>query len=142
MRARESSAQLVFTIWFAVTVTLIVPPNEHFKLLMAFTAGKPERFTVVLVPDHGGMNWGKHGIGVSVPIAADVAAETVGFAVDVHIPKVGKTEKVALESFKAGAFDVMIVGRPIATTQGASPLSHMHVEPELTIVLIAGAAAI
>jgi len=29
---------------------------------------------------------GMHGIGVSAPIAADVAAATVGFASDVHIP--------------------------------------------------------
>ena len=32
---------------------------------------------------------GTHGIGVSTPIAAEVAAETVGLAIERHIPKVG-----------------------------------------------------
>ena len=108
---------------------------------MALTAGAPLRFTVVLVPDQGGMKTGTQGIGVRTPMAAEVAAATVGFACDVHIPKVGNSAGVALNSFNAGAFDVMIVGSPMATVQGASPLSHMQVEPELTIVLTAGGAA-
>ena len=108
---------------------------------MALTAGSPARFTVVLVPDHGGMNTGMQGIGVSTPIAADVAAATVGFVCDVHMPKVGNTAGVALDSFNDGVADVMTAGNPMATGQGASPLSHMQVEPLLTIVFTAGGAA-
>ena len=107
---------------------------------MALTAGELARFTVVLVPDQGGRKTGMQGMGVRTPMAADVAAATVGFVCDVHIPKVGSSAGVAFTAFNAGVVDVMTVGNPMATTQGARPLSHMHVEPELTIVLTAGAA--
>lgn len=45
--------------------------------------------TIALPGAQGAGITGTHGIGVNTPIAADVAAETVGLAIERHIPKVG-----------------------------------------------------
>ena len=57
-------------------------------LLELFRAGFPPTRTVGDPGAHGAAQAGMQGIGVSTPSAAAVAAATVGFARDVHIPNV------------------------------------------------------
>ncbi len=74
---------------------------------------------------------GTHGIGVNTPRAAAVAAATVGFAMDVHIPN-GIMLKHGLQSM------IFAAGRLLAYTQltggttnddGARPNEHLHIAP-------------
>jgi hypothetical protein len=53
------------------------------------SAGVPPIIVFIAPGFHGPRGTGTHGIGVSTPSAADVAAATVGFANDVHIPNGG-----------------------------------------------------
>lgn len=46
-------------------------------------------FTIALPGAQGATITGTHGIGVNTPMAAEVAAETAGFAIERHMPKVG-----------------------------------------------------
>lgn len=67
----------------------ICPPQVHIHLLLLVSAGMFITFTIALPGAQGAGITGTHGIGVSTPIAADVAAETVGLAIERHMPKVG-----------------------------------------------------
>lgn len=67
----------------------ICPPHVHIHLLLSVNAGMFITFTWALPGAQGAAITGTHGIGVSTPIAAEVAADTVGLAMDRHIPKVG-----------------------------------------------------
>ena len=74
-----------------------------------------------------------HGIGVSTPSAAAVAAATIGFESNVQTPKGGM--------FTMGAISVMLAagipqnGRPAGRTEsieGATPPLHMSAAPAQT----------
>lgn len=61
-------------------VTEICPPQLHIHLALFISAGIPEIFTCP--PGvQGATIKGTHGMGVSTPIAADVAVATVGLAI-------------------------------------------------------------
>lgn len=67
----------------------IWPPQVHIHLLLLVRAGMFITFTIALPGAQGAGITGTHGIGVNTPMAADVAAETVGLAIERHMPKVG-----------------------------------------------------
>jgi hypothetical protein len=67
--------------------TWITPPKLHIRSEFASTAGMPSTITVGAPGTHGADVFGMQGIGVKTPIAAAVAAATVGFAMLIHIPK-------------------------------------------------------
>jgi len=69
--------------------TEIEPAQLHMHLLLLVSTGIPPAVIVAAPGIQGAAVAGIHGIGVSVPHAADVAAATVGFAKDLHIPKEG-----------------------------------------------------
>src|SRR5436853_7476024 len=74
---------------------------------------------------------GMHGAGVGVPIAAEVAATTIGFALLLHIPK-GMTLTIGMLSsmVAAGILFVMtlFMGRSMnKVVPGASPSEHFNV---------------
>lgn len=66
---------------------MITPPYEHIHIEVEVSAGEPQILTVSEPGFHGAIVSGIHGIGVNTPIAAAVAAATVGFAGELHIPK-------------------------------------------------------
>lgn len=68
-------------------VTLITPPHLHMHFEELLSAGSPPISTVGEPGDHGASVAGMQGIGVSTPIAAAVAAATVGLARELHMPK-------------------------------------------------------
>ncbi len=84
----------------------MTPPQVHINLELLFIAGI-EPISVNGFPGvHGATVTGTHGIGVKTPIAAAVAAATVGLAGDWHIPN-GAMLTIGLLSiiFAAGIFD-------------------------------------
>ncbi len=66
---------------------LITPPQLHMHFEMLSSAGILAINTVGAPTTHGDDVAGTHGIGVNTPSAAAVAAATVGFAGELHIPK-------------------------------------------------------
>src|SRR5215472_17502116 len=70
------------TIW-------ITPPHRHISRHVLSSAGMPPISTVGAPGSQGAGVAGTQGIGVSTPIAAAVAAATVGLAGLMHSPKGG-----------------------------------------------------
>jgi hypothetical protein len=74
---------------------------------------------------------GMQGMGVSVPIAADVAAATTGLASDWHIPN-GKIFTMGLLSimFACGLllFITLLIGKT-TRVEGANPMLHFIIAP-------------
>lgn len=68
------------------TVTEITPPHMHMHFELLFKAGKLLSKTVGEPGTQGATVTGMQGIGVSTPNAAAVAAATIGFASEVHMP--------------------------------------------------------
>ena len=85
------------------------------------------------MPGLQGMVTGTHGMGVSVPIAAAVAAATVGFVWDLHIPN-GRMLVIGAQSMMlaAGMTEAVTVGATTIKVEGARPWEHVSVEPLFT----------
>src|SRR5947209_10115444 len=64
----------------------MTPPQIQASVETLSRAGALPSSTVGAPVTHGAGVFGIHGIGVSTPRAAAVAAATIGFAGDVHIP--------------------------------------------------------
>jgi len=113
-----------------VDTTLMAPPKEqkHFEDVVAM--GEPP--TMVREGDiQGAAVTGVHGIGVSTPSAAEVAAATVGFASEVHIPK-GRmlTNGLVSMMFATGndELSTRLMGKTFST-EGATPKLHLSMLP-------------
>jgi hypothetical protein len=66
---------------------LITPPQMHISLQVLSSAGALARSTVGAPGTQGAGVLGMQGMGVKAPIAAAVAAATIGLANDWHMPK-------------------------------------------------------
>ena len=80
---------------------------------------------------HGAGVFGMHGMGVSTPIAAAVAAATIGFAGDIHIAKgMMFTNGMLSMMLASGTSSVMtwFVGSTTSVL-GAMPMVHIMVAP-------------
>jgi hypothetical protein len=67
----------------------MLPPQAHLHLEFLVSAFLFAIFTLLEPGFHGPGITGIQGMGVSTPIAAEVAADTVGLDMDLHIPKGG-----------------------------------------------------
>ena len=67
-------------------VTSMMPAQMQFNFDVSFSAGMFANRTVGDPGTHGAGVAGTHGIGVRTPIAAAVAAATIGVDGDWHIP--------------------------------------------------------
>jgi hypothetical protein len=112
---------------------VMTPAQEHMHVLVLFRAGI---LPIMTVGDPGvqGVVTGTHGIGVSTPSAAAVAAATVGLARELHIPN-GGMFTIGLKSmmFAAGgpsAF-VRFTGNTIRLA-GDAPKLHAIMAPIFT----------
>lgn len=65
----------------------MTPPQVHIHLAVSGNAGNLLMFTLIAPGAQGAGITGIQGIGVKTPNAAAVAAATVGFAMEEHIPK-------------------------------------------------------
>ena len=66
--------------------TLIMPVHMHISVHVLSSVGLLANSTVGAPGTQGAVVTGIHGIGVSTPKAAAVAAATDGFAGDMHMP--------------------------------------------------------
>lgn len=66
---------------------VITPAHMHISVDMLSRVGMLPSRTVGAPGTHGETVAGMQGIGVRTPIAAAVAAATIGFAGDIHMPK-------------------------------------------------------
>lgn len=106
----------------------------HLHVL--FTAGLPPTSTVGEPGAQGAAITGTHGIGVSTPAAAAVAAATCGLARDLHIPN-GMIFVIGMLSIMhAGGIllhMVLLVGKTF-NTDGAIPKLHISWAPDVTMI--------
>ncbi len=109
---------------------LITPPQLHIHCEVLPSAGLPSISTVGDAGVHGVDVTGMQGMGVNTPCAAAVAAATVGFAIDEHMPK--------RSIFTKGLLSIMVAtAGPSAgvflggTTSGAGavPKEHPSIAP-------------
>ncbi len=70
---------------------LMTPPQLHISLELSLSAGMPHTSTVGAPGAQGATVMGMHGMGVNTPIAAAVAAATMGLAGLWHMPKAGRS---------------------------------------------------
>jgi hypothetical protein len=107
-------------------VTEITPAHTHIHFDVLFRVGLLSSNTVREPGTQGVTVFGMHGIGVNVPEAALVAAATVGFAMELHIPN-GIIFSIDTWSviFAAGTplLSVILVGSTIRLL-GAEPKLH------------------
>jgi hypothetical protein len=110
----------------------ITPPHVHMHLDVLFKAGWPPIMQVAEPGTHGAVT-GTQGIGVNTPKAAAVAEATVGFAMDVHIPKVGMLV-IGIQSaiVAAGVPAMVLLVGNTTRAEGATPKEHIITAPAVT----------
>ena len=114
----------------------MTPAQLHIHLHVLFTAGLPPTNTVGDPGAQGAEITGVQGIGVNTPPAAAVAADTCGFAIDVHIPNGMMFVIGTLSMIHAAGILLhmtLAFGRTLST-DGAIPKLHISCAPEVTII--------
>lgn len=113
---------------------LITPPQLHMQVESEFSAGLFPIITVVDPGTHGAATTGTHGIGVSTPSAAAVAAATVGLDSVVHIPNGMMLRSGTWSMIVAAGNPPAIVCATGSTTSddGAAPKLHCSSAPLVT----------
>lgn len=110
---------------------LMTPPQLHMHFDTLSSAGMLAISTVAAPGTHGELVAGMQGMGVRTPIAAAVAAATVGFAGELHTPN-GRIFTIGTWSmmFAAGgpSHSTLFIG---STTRldGAAPKLHIIIAP-------------
>ena len=111
-------------------VNWITPAQLHMHLEVLLSPGMLRTSTVGEPGAQGAGMTGTQGIGVKTPSAADVAAATVGFASDWHIPKGGILAIGILSIiFAAGGPCPSTVGTGTTRVLGANPKLHVIMAP-------------
>jgi hypothetical protein len=110
-----------------------MPAQAQVSLLLSLSAGIFPIRTVGAPATHGAAVTGTHGIGVSTPNAAAVAAMTVGFDGLEHMPNGGMFTIGAKSMIVAAGAPVSVrfVGRT-AKVAGAAPKLHCIIAPAQT----------
>jgi hypothetical protein len=132
------SFQGIITVVCPASLIWIIPPQAHVSLQLLSSAGMFPISTVGAPGAHGAGIKGTQGIGVNAPIAAAVAAATVGFAIDEHVPN-GMMFTIGMLSmmFAAGVpVCVKFVGNTDSVL-GAAPKLHCNIAPIQTCIAIA-----
>lgn len=112
----------------------ICPPHMHTLQLERINAGCPCTNTWGLPGIQGEVMAGMHGIGVNTPIAAEVAAATVGLDRVLHMPK-GMMFTMGAKSmiFPLGTLLSISVRPGLAINdEGAMPKVHVMIAPVTT----------
>jgi hypothetical protein len=120
---------MLWVTWPAFT-KLMTPPQMHVKVDTLSSAGALHSMTVGAPATHGAGVAGRQGIGVSTPRAAEVAAATMGLAIEVHIPNGGMfiigTWSMMFAAIMLLVITVLGVGTSVL---GASPKLHFMAAP-------------
>src|ERR1700677_4921005 len=121
---------IISVIWPAM-VKVITPPHMHMSVETLSSAGMLASSTVAAPGVHGAVVAGMHGIGVSTPNAAAVAAATTGFAGDMHMPK-GMMFSIGTMSMILAAGMLLVIIIFVGSTTsvlGAIPNEHIIIAP-------------
>jgi hypothetical protein len=120
---------MLWLTWPAFT-KVITPPQRHVKVDTLSSAGALHSITVGAPATHGAGVAGMHGTGVSTPMAAEVAAATIGLAIEVHMPNDGMfmigTWSMMFAAIMLLVITVLGVGTSVL---GASPKLHFMAAP-------------
>jgi hypothetical protein len=112
-------------------VSEMTPPKAHWQVEPATRTGTPPASVCGAIGIHGAGTAGTHGIGVSTPSAAAVAAATVGFASDWHIPNGAMLAPGAMSVMTAsGRPSTIGLGATTASVDGAIPKVQAIIAPE------------
>lgn len=107
---------------------LICPAHVHMHIDVLFNTGIPPSVTVGDPGVQGEAVAGMHGMGVSTPNAAVVAAATTGLAGDMHMPK-GMMFTMGAKSMILAAICFPHCTRLTGSTikaEGATPIVHIN----------------
>lgn len=115
------------------TKTWITPPQLHINLDEFCKPGIPPTITVGAPGAQGAAVAGMQGIGVKTPRAAAVAAATIGFAGQLHMPN-GMMLTMGLLSmmFAAGVPVMTRLAGNTMSALGATPKLHWRLAPMAT----------
>jgi hypothetical protein len=113
---------------------VIAPPHMQLHMELLFSAGMLAIMTVAEPGDQGAAVFGMHGMGVNTPSAAAVAEATVGFAIDMHMPKGGMFTMGLLSMMFAagGPAPMTLFAGSTLNVLGATPNEHIIIAPETT----------
>lgn len=111
----------------------ITPPQAHIAFESLVRAGFPPMSKAGLPGAHGPVITGIQGMGVKAPMAAAVAAATVGLAREVQVPKGGILTMGIWSKTEARAMDDMtLAAGSTFKTDGAAPKEHCMAAPPNT----------
>ena len=111
----------------------ITPPQLHMHFEELLSAGMFSMRTVGAPGAQGAAMAGMHGIGVSTPSAAAVAAVTVGLARLWHIANGGMLTMGLLSMMlAAGMAPALVLGRITFRVLGATPNEHCSIAVDTT----------
>jgi hypothetical protein len=113
----------------------MTPPHEQLQSDGAVSAGMLPIKVFAAPGFHGPNGTGTHGIGVSTPSAAAVAAATVGFDRLVHIPKGGMFIDGTMSLIVAAGLPSMktrLVGNTLSV-DGATPKLQLNIAVEVAL---------
>ena len=115
----------------------IIPPHVHNSFELLLRAGMPAIKTFGEPGIQGAVVTGMQGMGVSTPIAAAVAAATVGFEGEMHIEKGRMLTRGLLSMILAIGIAVLTLftGRTV-NEPGAIPKLHFSIAPPHTVIPI------
>jgi len=102
----------------------MTPPHAHISFDESFSVGMLPTSIVGEPGAHGAGVTGTHGIGVKTPSAAAVAAATVGFDSELHMPNGG--------TFVIGTLSMIVAaGVPVSTALTGRTTSELGAAPKL-----------
>lgn len=126
---------IIFTV--PGKLILIEPPYTHISVESEVNAGFPPIRTVGLPGAQGAIVAGIQGMGVRTPMAAAVAAATIGFAILLHMPNGMILTSGTLSIMDASA--VLLITLAAGSTfigVGAAPKEHINIAPPHTHIPI------
>ncbi|OJX81050.1 MAG: hypothetical protein BGO92_08225 [Magnetospirillum sp. 64-120] len=129
------------TVAWPGALTWMTPPYEHISMLELLSAGILAIMTVGDPGAHGAAVAGMHGMGVSTPKAAAVAAATMGFAGLLHMAK-GRMFTIGLLSMMFAAAGPPAMTQLVGSTTnelGAAPKLQVNIAPMQTCIPIVAA---
>src|SRR3954468_5551205 len=115
-------------------VMVMTPPNEQTQVEPDTSAGLPPIVVCGAVGIQVPAIAGTHGIGVSTPSAAAVAAATVGLAMEEHMPNGGMLTIGTMSAIAPAGRPSMVtllIGRMLSVV-GAMPNEHCSIAPVVT----------
>ena len=135
-RRRRYSAYGTITVISPGMMMLMTPAHMHISVDVLSSVGISASKTVGAPGTHGATVIGMQGIGVNTPIAAAVAAATIGFAGDMHMAN-GMMLTIGMKSMMLASGTSSVITMLVGNTTselGAMPMVHINIAPMQTCI--------